>query len=282
MFIAQIRNKLTRQEEQMEDLLTSNVFGLWRYLPAELGLLQLLETAKNCEGQGIPMPYEVAETHLDFWPWLREGASKGCEPDVLIDLVGSDGKKCLVLIEAKHLSGKSSIATNVTDEPLPTDQLAREMLNLRLLAQRNSADSHALVYVTSDAGLPIKDLSDAITELTDKTGVGSADQFYWTSWRVLPQILRAVELSARDPVEKKLVGDLRIILDQMGLDYFRGISSMGWSLGNQHWSFKQPSTTFSWAPLIVHPYVFRSTPLRFIWGRGGTRASFDWGWHVVK
>ena len=180
------------------------------------------------------MPYEVAETHLDFWPWLREGASKGCEPDVSIDLVGSDGKKCLVLIEAKHLSGKSSIATNVTDEPLPTDQLAREMLNLRLLAQRNSADSHALVYVTSDAGLPIKDLSDAITELTDKTGVGSADQFYWTSWRVLPQILRAVELSARDPVEKKLVGDLRIILDQMGLDYFRGISSMGWSLGNQH------------------------------------------------
>ena len=234
MFIAQIRNKLTRKEEQMEDLLTSNVFGLWRYLPAELGLLQLLETAKNCEGQGIPMPYEVAETHLDFWPWLREGASKGCEPDVLIDLVGSDGKKCLVLIEAKHLSGKSSIATNVTDEPLPTDQLAREMLNLRLLAQRNSADSHALVYVTSDAGLPIKDLSNAITELTDKTGVGSADQFYWTSWRVLPQILRAVELSARDPVEKKLVGNLRIILDQMGLDYFRGISSMGWSLGNQH------------------------------------------------
>ena len=266
----------------MEDLLTSNVFGLWRYLPAELGLLQLLETAKNCEGQGIGMPYEVAETHLDFWPWLREGASKGCEPDVLIDLVGSDGKKCLVLIEAKHLSGKSSIATNVTDEPLPTDQLAREMLNLRLLAQRNSADSHALVYVTSDAGLPIKDLSDAITELTDKTGVGSADQFYWTSWRVLPQILRAVELSARDPVEKKLVGDLRMILDQMGLDYFRGISPMGWSLGNQHWSFKQPSTTLSWAPLIVHPYVFRSTPLRFIWGRGGTRASFDWGWHVAK
>ena len=52
----------------------------------------------------------------------------------------------------------------MTDEPLPTDQLAREMLNLRLLAQRNSADSHALVYVTSDAGLPIKDLSNAITE----------------------------------------------------------------------------------------------------------------------
>ena len=244
MFIAQIRNKLTRKEEQMEDLLTSNVFGLWRYLPAELGLLQLLETAKNCEGQGIPMPYEVAETHLDFWPWLREGASKGCEPDVLIDLVGSDGKKCLVLIEAKHLSGKSSIATNVTDEPLPTDQLAREMLNLRLLAQRNSADSHALVYVTSDAGLPIKDLSDAITELTDKTGVGSADQFYWTSWRVLPQILRAVELSARDPVEKKLVGDLRIILDQMGLDYFRGISSMGGAWGTNIGLSNSPAQPF--------------------------------------
>ena len=46
------------------------------------------------------MPYEVAETHLDFWPWLREGAAKGCEPDVLIDLGGSDGKKCLALIEA--------------------------------------------------------------------------------------------------------------------------------------------------------------------------------------
>ncbi len=61
----------------MEDLLTSNVFGLWRYLPAELGLLQLLETAKNCEGQGIGMPYEVAETHLDFGHGYAKGPQKG-------------------------------------------------------------------------------------------------------------------------------------------------------------------------------------------------------------
>jgi hypothetical protein len=75
MFIAQIRNKLTRQEEQMEDLLTSNVFGLWRYLPAELGLLQLLETAKNCEGQGIPMPYEVAVFDHGYAKGPHKGAN---------------------------------------------------------------------------------------------------------------------------------------------------------------------------------------------------------------
>ena len=37
----------------MEDLLTSNVFGLWRYLPAELGLLQLLETVRNAKGKAL-------------------------------------------------------------------------------------------------------------------------------------------------------------------------------------------------------------------------------------
>ena len=66
MYIAQIRNKLTRQDERMEDLLTSNVFGLWRYLPAHLGLVQFLETARNIKGNLLSLPLDISESTLNF------------------------------------------------------------------------------------------------------------------------------------------------------------------------------------------------------------------------
>jgi hypothetical protein len=45
MLQAMLHHKLTREEESMEDLLTSNTFGLMKYLPYEMALLPFLRKA---------------------------------------------------------------------------------------------------------------------------------------------------------------------------------------------------------------------------------------------
>jgi hypothetical protein len=42
-----IHGKLTREEEGMEDLLTSNIFGSMKYLPSYAILLSFLSLAKD-------------------------------------------------------------------------------------------------------------------------------------------------------------------------------------------------------------------------------------------
>src|SRR3546814_7145652 len=61
-----------------------------------------------------------------------------CEPDLLIKLHKVDGKRLYVLIEAKHLSGKSSGPSE--DLTAPYDQLAREWDNLVCRCKKDEAE----------------------------------------------------------------------------------------------------------------------------------------------
>ena len=275
MFIAQIRHKLTRQEEQMEDLLTSNVFGLWRYIPPELGLTQFLGTARRIDGQSLIVPTQIGKAQLDFWPRLQEFGSNGAEPDVLINLVSPEGRKLLILVEAKFLSGKSS---EPNDDELPNDQLAREMQILRSIAGRKAVDDYAIVYVTAQSALPRRDFQESISELGKKTGEGSADHFYWTTWRELPQILIEARVRASGSGERALLEDLGIILVRLGLTRFSGIDSHGWNLGSPHWKFLRPYSSISWSPISMPPYRFRPKPTQFEWSRRDSQFLAHWRW----
>src|SRR3546814_11666693 len=124
MIPALLHGKLSREQENMEDILTSCVFGILRYLPVEEGLLPLLCRAEAVCGE--PPQLSSAGSHApiyEFWPTLSERCVRGeiefachpCEPDLLIKLHKVDGKRLYVLIEAKHLSGKSSDWTSVVE-----------------------------------------------------------------------------------------------------------------------------------------------------------------------
>lgn len=259
----------------MEDLLTSNVFGLWRYLSPDMGLLQFLGTARNLGEQQLQLATPITEAKLNFWPWLHEPNAKGAEPDVLISLLGSEGQNCLVLIESKYLSGKSS---QPNEEDLPNDQLAKEMLNLRSIAERSSADAYALVYVTAHGAIPSKDIEEAADELKEKTGDGSIEQFYWTTWRRLPQILDDVVHLARNSVEKGLIDDLATILNSLGLTFFQGFDSQGWNLGYPQWCFVQSPASFSWLPILLPTYVFCPAEVAFLWILRESKPVETWRW----
>ena len=119
MLLAQLRNKLTRSEEESEDLLTSNVFGAFKY-SGNLGLLcRFLSGARLRCGSGLILPLgDASACEYRFWPWFQGGDGAGCEPDLVLRFDHRDGSQSLIAIEAKYRSGKSSCPTSdghVTD-----------------------------------------------------------------------------------------------------------------------------------------------------------------------
>lgn len=253
MFVAQIHHKLTRQEEDKEDLLTSNVFGLWRYLRPPVGLTQFLNTAKGINGEYFYIPSEIEINELQFWPSMQEANAKGAEADVLMQLSSSNQRKWLILIESKYLSGKSSLADDTIEQP--NDQLAREMHNLRIMASRKGISEYAVIYVTADTLIPSTDILEAVEELTSKTGKGDQERFYWTTWRHIPDIISSIKSQCEGP-SAVLLGDLGVILEQMGLTFFRGIVSRGWSLGEVPFVFRRPIGAFDWKVITDFQYKF--------------------------
>jgi len=280
MFVAQLHNKLTRSEEDMEDLLTSNVFGIWSYLPievAEIGLLELLGTAQRLDGRRFAGPDKLEAIDLKFWPWLQEGDAKGAEPDVLIELTSSDLRKWLLIIESKYLSPKSSFPDK--NDPRPNDQLAREMHNLRRMALKRGFDEYALIYVTAHTLVPRDDITEAIHELALKTSDSASDKFYWTTWRRLPSILNTVISSCEEPF-CTLLSDLQTIVLRLGLTFFEGMIVKGWSLGDHSWVFRQSEKPafFRWVPFRVAEYHFTGTPLEFSWVSQRPFNNLTWRW----
>jgi len=68
MLAAQIHGKLKREEEDLEDLLTSNVFGSIQYIPPEDGLVPVLSAAERVDGsQPLRELTEISEVNYYFW-----------------------------------------------------------------------------------------------------------------------------------------------------------------------------------------------------------------------
>ena len=109
MTIAEIHGNISHTwsnlSDQMEDLLTSDVFGACRYVRPETLLLPFLRGAKTVDGIALATSLDtpVEHAYYRFWPWLVS-----CEPDVLIALEDSSRRFYLVLVEAKYFSAKSS------------------------------------------------------------------------------------------------------------------------------------------------------------------------------
>jgi len=212
---ALLNGKLSREQENMEDILTSCVFGLLRLIAPSRGLFPYLAHAKTMNGEQ-PL-VDIAERLSDneypveynFWPRWEH-----CEPDVVLSIRQRHRQDVLLAVEAKYRSGKSSEADE--DEVNVTDQLAREW---RDLAPRAHASKMRpiLVYLTTDVALPQADIQNSLNELEEKGG-GDAltPTICWLSWRHLQKL----PTSENDPV----LVDIRRLVDRLGLTFFAGIS----------------------------------------------------------
>ena len=229
MTVAEIHGKIsetgTNLSERMEDLLTSNVFGSLRYLPAETALLPFLRTARSVRGESLQLEAGFVRTHSAFWPWLSSPGRNPCEPDLMLGLETEDRRVHLLLVEAKYHAGLSS-EEDERDEP--TNQLAKELDNLSAVSPavlgwnpELRVASRTLLFVTADMGMPRVDMQRALDEFVRKRK--EQGDIFWTSWRFLSSILENALKTESDPGRVAVLEDMLALLLRKGLTMFRGI-----------------------------------------------------------
>jgi len=245
MLSAVLCGKLSVNQENMEDILTSLVFGCFKYIDVNEGLMPFISYSVNQNKELLGKSLvEVVSAEFVFWPRLHETGCIRCEPDVLIHLYHKSGLKSVVLIEAKYHSLKSSYSDDTPLSP-PTDQLAREWHNLFRYSERNNATPY-LVYVTQDYGFPINDIEDAQDELRSK-GVPKGD-VYWTSWRFLPRVFQGTN----NPFLSDLID---AILNKYEFTLFDGISVEYNHLCR--WEYRPKSFSYEWTGTPTTPLQWR-------------------------
>jgi len=229
MTVAEIRGKIsetgTNLSERMEDLLTSDIFGCMRYLPAQNALIPFLQTACSLHGNTLTIPGEVLRAHWSFWPWLKLVGRIPCEPDVVLGLETEENHVHLILVEAKYYSGLSS---GEDERAEPNDQLARELDNLGVVScatlgwgKHLEIASRALLFVTQDMGIPRDLLVKSLDEYGRKRNKDG--DIFWASWRFLPSILEQNLEKESVPENRDVMADMLALLLRKRLIMFHGV-----------------------------------------------------------
>ena len=267
MTVAEIHGKIsetgTNLSERMEDLLTSDIFGCMRYLPAQKALIPFLQTARSLHNNILTIQDEVIRVHYSFWPWLKSAKRISCEPDVVLGLETEENHVHLVLIEAKYYSGLSS---EEDERAEPNDQLARELDNLDVLSCATlgwrthlEIASRTLLFVTQDMGIPHDLLVKSLAEYARKRN--KHGDIFWASWRFLPSILER-NLEKESVTENGAVmADMLALLLRKGLIMFGGVDPITEYFALPQFYHFTP-TKYSW-PVIPESldidYVFEVT-----------------------
>jgi hypothetical protein len=235
MIFADLHGKLgsgyQKAHERGEDLLTSTVFGLLRYLPFDQGLGAVLRRARVVQNRAGEIVCALdsdwlrlsdgLSRPLEFWPRLRRGG----EPDMRLTLAG--GKE-VVLIEVKLHSGKSQLAEDdpaaddeeagggdATDERearIDPDQLVRYFEGQ---SDELSAGARlSIIYLTSHVLPPLAELQESFRRA--KRG---DIRLAWLSWRDVWAVAEAAKAPASGDGP---AADIAALLRHKGLYQFNG------------------------------------------------------------
>jgi len=212
MLQALLRNKFSRSEEELEDLLTSNVFGALQYSARHDLLAEFLAGAITASGveplRGLP---PISAASFDFWPWLTR-TEVGCEPDVCVRLVHDDLTRTVVLVESKVRAGKHRAPDWM---PKPRDQLARQAWCLL----DDEAHRRCVLFVTTHLDTPRGELRESEKELREVHVADGYVPIAWVPWHRLVRIL--TKGGSGIPL---ILADLLRVLRRLHLTDFEGIS----------------------------------------------------------
>lgn len=197
MIDAIIKGKLSREQENMEDIITSIVFGMFKYIPPEIGLFKFLSfaTGKD-ENDKLNINFSNCKNvEYKFWETLSN-YKNNCEPDVLISFFDNE-KKYTLLIEAKYNSGKSS---EKDENEFVNDQLAREYMNLMEFSKVNKTIP-IMIYLTKDVNRPSFKIENSKNEIKEKHKDPVVNEIFWLSWRHITQIEKSDNIMLNDLIE---------------------------------------------------------------------------------
>lgn len=197
-----------RDPFDVEDLLTSVVFGTASYLEPHLALLPFLSEARTAAGARLPLP-SIDKVACEFWrnwdaiqPGPVPSATPGAyaaQPELVVRLVDREGRPWMLLVEVKLRSGISSGATD--DGPV-SHQLAKYWVHLCAQADGEGSTPLGVIFVTEGISLPSHEFEAANEELRRKQH--REGDFYWLSWRRFERVVA--------PGESKQLADLLTLL----------------------------------------------------------------------
>ena len=222
MLAAELHGKISdgNLSDRMEDVLTSYVMSLFRYLNNLYIPPLFLSQARNLHGESLHIGKALSAVELFFWPKFSLNNKSSREPDALL-IFSENLSNCVIAIEfeMKYLSGLSNIYNSEPDEDMSKDkgksefrkyghQLADEYCglycgnwNLETDTQRrlSLSDRKYLVFITGHYELPRQDLLDAVYEVEQRKcynaeincGLNPGGNIFWVSWRQLSEILEA-------------------------------------------------------------------------------------------
>ena len=228
--MAEVHGKISSSgsniNDRMEDLLTSNVFQLFRYLPKEHGILPVLSSAENSydgeQSRTFIIPAGVNNVSYHFWKRFNN-----CEPDVFIELKQDEKVLANIMIEAKYLSGKSGSAVYEEEEDgveiyvAQSDQLEKLWNALKTY----SADTpHYLFYLTMDWVMPTPSIDESIKAIADDN---CRDSIYWLNWQSIHTTINEIVQKGKGSLsraEELILTDILELLNKKGLKEFSGIN----------------------------------------------------------
>jgi hypothetical protein len=201
MYVAELRGKIPSQFENMEDILTSNVFSFFKYSTREIFLKGYLEKL------GIYISDQEANgAQFKFWPRFDDKT----EPDLVVK-VG----KYYLLIEAKYFSGFGQ-ETETTQA-----QLKREFQGGKSEAEKQG-QKFKLIPITAH---------HSEHSFNDKSKINRSDfgiHLKWTNWQSVALFLLGVLESSNSikKQERDFALDLYRLLDKKNLRGFKGFGEL--------------------------------------------------------
>ena len=235
MIQAELKGKVPEVENK-EDVLTSNVFGLIKYLPPKEGLLKILEAAKDYSDNRKTLPDNLRKqdiilenyVSIDYLFW--EKSSKHGEPDLILILKSSDlnMKDLMVCIEVKYLSEKSREGEY--------DQLMDYCLSLESKKSRKTYNNKdvanfdglflGLIYLTYFS--QYRSVQESLKQIKKKGLIDFEKKLYELRWNEITKILS--EIKSENKYINKIHNDLVLLLQKKNFVDFKGFSKVNFDL----------------------------------------------------
>jgi len=218
-----------------EDVLTSNVFQLIKYLKPEFGIIPFLNYV--FKENDIPLNLDIErewKVEYHFWPI---GTKAGREPDLLIYLKG-DNLNFLFVIEAKYYSGPSDTETMEKEGKAYHNQLADEFTDLKKRKYKIKGESKKfdvklencfLLYLTKHNIRPKEDLERAIIHYSRSNLDREIDirkHLIWANWTSIWKVLKDIRINEFPFYEIRT--DLILLLEKKGFKEFIGFLFNSW------------------------------------------------------
>jgi hypothetical protein len=221
MIFAELHGKLgvdySRAHERAEDLFTSTVFGLLRYLPPGEGLLAVLGVVRPFpkDSPRLTVSDRATRCEIQFWPNFGNYG----QPDLLLTVSDASNEPLLVvLIEAKLYAPKSGRADDddpsEEDRPDP-DQLVKYWQGLHILGYQRERVRVYVVYLTAHSVPPVEELDESLRHRPDMA-------LGWISWTDIWEIVTPLA-SSHLPAY-----DLADLLAHKGFKRFTGFVAERW------------------------------------------------------